>query len=180
MKVRWSSTYLMLDRAERNKPVSTWKRRYHWYSCCSQFVDTFVDELRWEETDTSKRDKIRALKLDDNEWQRVNVFLGLLTVYTTYSHSLKHLTHYCQHADNAQQAFSSDQASTLHLAIPALEALHRAWSSRAGRPKYERFAPALEAACRKIEEYYEKTAESPAYIMAMSMSLLFVLMTLLM
>ena len=73
-----------------------------------------------------------------------------------------------QHADNAQQAFSSDQASTLHLAIPALKALHRAWSSRAGRLKYWRFVPALEAACMKIDEYYEKTTESPAYLMAMS------------
>jgi hypothetical protein len=25
MKVRWSSTYLMLDRAERNKVVSAWE-----------------------------------------------------------------------------------------------------------------------------------------------------------
>jgi hypothetical protein len=73
-----------------------------------------------------------------------------------------------QHADNAQQAFSSEKTSTLHLAIPALEALHRAWFSRAGRPKYKRFTPALKAACTKIDDYYEKTTDSPAYIMAMS------------
>jgi hypothetical protein len=73
-----------------------------------------------------------------------------------------------QHADNAQQAFSSEQVSTLHLAIPALEALHRAWSTRADRPKYEYFVNALHAACTKINEYYEKTTESPAFIMAMS------------
>jgi hypothetical protein len=90
------------------------------------------------------------------------------------SHGLKYLTIY-KHADNAQQAFSSELASTLHLAIPALEALHRAWSSRAGRLKYERFAQALERACTKIDEYYEKTTESPAYIMVMSTLLLFVL-----
>jgi hypothetical protein len=59
--------------------------------------------------------------------------------------------------------------STLHLAIPALEALHRAWSSRAERPKYERFFPALEAAYKKIDNYYEKTTKSPAYVLAMSM-----------
>jgi hypothetical protein len=87
---------------------------------------------------------------------------------------LKYLTLY-KHADNAQQAFSSEQASTLHLAIPALEALHRAWSSRAQRPKYERFAHALECACTKIDEYYEKTTETSAYIMAMSTLLLFML-----
>jgi hypothetical protein len=52
--------------------------------------------------------------------------------------------------------------------IPALEALHWAWSSRAECPKYERFADALKSACMKIDEYYEKTTETPAYIMAMS------------
>jgi hypothetical protein len=74
-----------------------------------------------------------------------------------------------QHADNAQQAFSSDNVSTLHLAIPALEALYKAWSSRADRPKYQPFAPAIHAASTKIDKYYERTTESPAYIMSMSM-----------
>jgi len=45
-----------------------------------QSIDVFIDELRWDETDSSKRDKIRALKLDNDEWQRVNIFLGLLSV----------------------------------------------------------------------------------------------------
>jgi hypothetical protein len=67
----------------------------------------------------------------------------------------------------AQQAFSSDQGSTLHLAIPALETLHKAWFSRSERTKYRYFAPALEAAVKKLDEYYEKTTDSPAYIMAM-------------
>jgi len=77
-----------------------------------------------------------------------------------------------KHADNAQQAFSSEHVSTLNMAIPALEALHRAWSSRAERPKYHQFAYALELACIKIDVYYEKTTESLAYIMAMGMLLL--------
>jgi hypothetical protein len=45
-----------------------------------QCVDTFVDELRWEEQDSAKRDKIRELKLTSEEWVRVNTFLGLLSV----------------------------------------------------------------------------------------------------
>jgi hypothetical protein len=32
-----------------------------------------------------------------------------------------------------------------------------------------RFAPALNAAAEKIDEYYEKTTDSPAYIMAMGL-----------
>jgi hypothetical protein len=45
-----------------------------------QCVDAFVDELRWEEQDSTKRDKIRELKLTSEEWVRVNTFLGLLSV----------------------------------------------------------------------------------------------------
>jgi hypothetical protein len=70
--------------------------------------------------------------------------------------------------------------STLHLAIPALEALHKAWSSRADRPKYGRFADALNAACNKIDEYYKKTTKSAAYIVAMGVPYCFIPMTLLM
>ena len=65
-----------------------------------------------------------------------------------------------QYADVAQQAFSLDSGTTLHLAIPALETLYKAWSSRAARAKYERFAPALKAAAQKLDGYYEKTTES--------------------
>ncbi|KAG6870481.1 hypothetical protein C0995_012706 [Termitomyces sp. Mi166 len=134
MKVRWSSTFRMLDRADKNQ----------------EHINTFVDELRWEETDSSKRNKIHALKLDEEEWKQVSSFTDLL-----------------MHANNAQQAFLSDHVSTLHLAIPALEALYRAWSSRANHAKYAAFTPALQATCQKINDYYEKTTNSPAYIMAM-------------
>ena len=54
--------------------------------------------------------------------------------------------------------------------IPALEALHKAWSSRAGRDKYAEFADALAAGINKIVEYYNKTAESDVHVFAMCMS----------
>ena len=76
-----------------------------------------------------------------------------------------------QHGDNAQQCFSSDKATTLHLSIPALEALHKAWSSRAERSKYIRFAPALTAAYTKIDKYYGKMTETAAYIITMVLDL---------
>jgi hypothetical protein len=80
----------------------------------------------------------------------------------------------------AQQAFSSDAGTTLHLAIPALETLHWAWSSRAERLKYACFAPALTAAAKKLDEYYKKTTDSLAYIMAMCMWFWFYLFLVLM
>ena len=75
-----------------------------------------------------------------------------------------------QHAENAQQAFSFEHGPTLHLAIPALEALHKAWSTRLEREKYAEFTDALTAGIKKITEYYDKTAESPTYTFAMCKS----------
>src|SRR5258708_15120132 len=108
-----------------------------------------------------------------------NHFPWFVECKSTTSLTKYHLT--ClQHADNAQHAFSSENVPTLHYAIPALEALYRAWSSRAVRPKYEPFAPALHAAAGKIDEYYEKTTECPAYILLMSATSYFLSLTLLM
>ncbi|KAI9508249.1 hypothetical protein F5148DRAFT_1275841 [Russula earlei] len=98
--------------------------------------------------------KIDDLQLSDDEWGNIRLFNDLLA-----------------HANNAQQAFSSDQATTLHLALPALEALHKAWSKHAERAKYLKFVPALNAGLAKIEEYYDHTAECDAYTFAMLLDL---------
>jgi hypothetical protein len=56
----------------------------------------------------------------------------------------------------------------LHLGIPALEALHKAWSSQIERAKYAPFVSALEVACAKVDEYYEKITLIDAYVLVMS------------
>ncbi len=56
-----------------------------------QHIDTLIDELCWEEADSSKRDKIRALKLDEDEWQNVSTFLLLLAICTHNYSSLTYL-----------------------------------------------------------------------------------------
>ncbi|KAF8230568.1 hypothetical protein L208DRAFT_1214034, partial [Tricholoma matsutake] len=114
------------------------------------FIDTFVYEIGQEEKDLSKCKKIDDLFLTDAEWECVGLFNDLLA-----------------HADNAQQAFLSDKGSTLHLALPALKALHKAWTKRAERVKYIDFVPALNAGLVKIMEYYDCTADSDVYTFAM-------------
>ncbi|KAH7902996.1 hypothetical protein BJ138DRAFT_1021272 [Hygrophoropsis aurantiaca] len=136
MPIRWSSTFVMLDRAESKKT----------------HVNTFVYELGVKESDLRKRTKIDALMLSPDEWIRVRLFTDLLA-----------------HADRAQQAFSSDAGPSLHYALPALEGLHKAWLSRSEKVKYIDFTDALSAGVEKINEYYEKTADSDAYIFAMCM-----------
>ncbi|KAL1939214.1 hypothetical protein VTO73DRAFT_10255 [Trametes versicolor] len=131
---RWSSTYVMLDRAER----------------LHEHVDQFVYEIGSQERDRERRQKLLDLQLSADEWARVKTALSLLA-----------------HADNAQQAFSSDQGPTLHLGLPALEALHKAWSSRATRSKYAHFESAIDKGLSKVAEYYDKTSSSDVYTLAM-------------
>ncbi|KAF8484310.1 hypothetical protein JB92DRAFT_3131662 [Gautieria morchelliformis] len=87
---------------------------------------SFVMEMSWEESDLTKYAKIHALKLSESEWDCLKACIDLLG-----------------HADKAQQAFSSDAGPSLHLALPALEALHRAWTTGLGKEKYWPFTVAI-------------------------------------
>jgi hypothetical protein len=136
-------------------------------------VNAFVYAMALDKNDTTKHDRLIVLKLMTSEWECIELFLGLLVVCVfLFSFLLSFNINVIQHADNAQQAFLSDQVSMLHLGIPALKALHKAWSSQVERPKYAPFSPALAKACEKVDEYYEKTMDSPAYILAMCMLLI--------
>jgi hypothetical protein len=53
--------------------------------------------------------------------------------------------------------------------LPALEKLHKAWSSHIKKDKFGDFKPALLARVVKIKDYYNKTALTDAYTMTMSM-----------
>ena len=64
MKVRWSSTYIMLRRALSLK----------------DFVNEFVYVLSREEMNKEKRRKIDDLELTNDKWEEVSLFCSLLKV----------------------------------------------------------------------------------------------------
>ncbi|EPQ52013.1 hypothetical protein GLOTRDRAFT_27069, partial [Gloeophyllum trabeum ATCC 11539] len=113
-------------------------------------VDQFVQEIIWVEANAAKSAKLHHLCLSDAEWLRVRKFLELLQV-----------------PDLAQQSFSSDCFPALHIALPALEALHAVWSRCLTEAHYQPFHSALEKALDTVKEYYDLTADSDAYIIAM-------------
>ncbi|KAF4621862.1 hypothetical protein D9613_012193 [Agrocybe pediades] len=63
LMVRWSSTYIMLHRAESRRSV---------------MINDFIFELSMREKNLGKRRKIVALQLSNDEWKRVTLFLNLL------------------------------------------------------------------------------------------------------
>jgi hypothetical protein len=68
------------------------------------------------EHDLPKHQNIDFLKLSSVEWRHVGQFADLLSVcYSLLYEILSILTIITQYADVAQQAFSSEQGSTLHL-----------------------------------------------------------------
>ena len=75
-----------------------------------------------------------------------------------------------QHASDAQQAFSSSSTPTLQNALPALEKMHAAWKKASSKGRYSYFVPALHAGMVKLDQYYQRSAESDAHIMAMGKS----------
>ena len=93
-----------------------------------------------------------SLLLINEEWAHIHVLLALLGK-----------------AEEAQHLFSSDHGPAIHLAIPGLEALHKAWYSHANKAKYMDFWMGLEASVDKIAKYYERSVDSDMYIMAMCM-----------
>ena len=126
--------------------------------------------MRLEETRRTSSNDQKLIAC--SSWRGNGSASGYLTTFllwvSCFHLNSKFLTRsfWIQHADNMQQAFSSDQGTTLHLALPTLEALHKAWTKRAARSKYRDFIPALEAGLAKIEEYYDHTADSDTYTFA--------------
>jgi hypothetical protein len=129
-----------------------------------------VGWLGLQEKDSAKRKKITDLELSSEEWTRVQRLLSILGVCIFILQLESRLTLKLQFAELSQQSFSSEQGPMLHLALPALESLHSAWSSRSGRIKYLDFAEGLNAGIEKITKYYEKSSSSDAHIMAMRAS----------
>jgi ABC-type cobalamin transport system ATPase subunit len=88
MKVRWSSTFIMLTRAESRRQVcATHTDLYCILTSCSigQAIDEFVLELGLKESNSEKQRKITSLALTSEEWSRVRLFCNILQVTTRLS-----------------------------------------------------------------------------------------------
>ena len=127
----------------------------------------FVYQLSMKETNHEKHLKLGNLTLSPEEWTRVRYLTNLLDVSYPIFCSISVSNNPYKHANIAQQAFSAAARPTLHNALPAIEKLYSAWEKASEKPRYAQFKPALNAAMEKLNEYYERTADSDAHIIAM-------------
>ena len=75
------------------------------------------------------------------------------------------LTLLLQHADNAQDAFSTASRPTLHGTLLVLEKLYADWEKASKKPRYKQFVPALTAGLAKLK-CYQHADISDAHLMA--------------
>jgi hypothetical protein len=74
-----------------------------------------------------------------------------------------------QDSNLIQQTFSAEKRPTLWRALPAIEELQTAWEAKHDDPKYVAYRTAINDGLTKLNKYYSRFDEKPAYILALSM-----------
>jgi hypothetical protein len=74
----------------------------------------------------------------------------------------------CQQDSNRiQQYFSAEKEPTLWRALPTIEELQTAWESKRDKPAFFKYREAINDGLDKINKYYSRFDEKPAFILAL-------------
>ena len=74
-----------------------------------------------------------------------------------------------QDSNRICEAFSAEKRPTLWRALPAIEELQTAWEAKRDNPRFAVYGPAIEDGLAKLNKYYSRFDEKPAYILALGM-----------
>ena len=74
-----------------------------------------------------------------------------------------------QDSNRIQQTFSAEKLPTLWRALPAIEELQTAWEAKRDHPRYAVYRTAIRDGLAKLNKYYSRFDEKPAYILALGM-----------
>lgn len=66
-----------------------------------------------------------------------------------------------------QHCFSSEQLPTLWRALPAIEELQTAWEAKRDDPHFAIYYDAINDGLAKLQKYYSRFDEKPAYVLAL-------------
>ena len=75
-----------------------------------------------------------------------------------------------QDSNRIQQHFSAEKRPTLWRALPAIEELQTAWEAKRDNPRFSKYRTAINDGLAKLNKYYSRFDEKPAYILALSKS----------
>ncbi|KAF8874802.1 hypothetical protein BD779DRAFT_1420492, partial [Infundibulicybe gibba] len=91
-----------------------------------------------------------AFKLSNADWGRVLDARNIL-----------------EDSNRIQQYFSAEKQPTLWRALPAMEELQTAWEDKCKDPRYALYKPAITDGLAKLNKYYSRFDEKPAFILAL-------------
>jgi len=80
------------------------------------------------------------------------------------------LTPTIQDSNQIQQMFSAEKRPTLWQALPAIKELQTAWEAKHDNPRYATYRTAINNGLAKLNKYYSRFDEKPAYILALGKS----------
>jgi hypothetical protein len=141
--VRWGSAYNMLARAYRLR----------------QSIKLFIaaaDELYGPITVLRRDGQVvkkipwSAFRISEMDWTRVLDATSIL-----------------EDSNRIQQYFSSERQPTLWRALPAIEELQTAWELKRDDPHYALYKDAINNGLAKLNKYYSRFDEKPAYVLAL-------------
>ncbi|KAJ3714782.1 hypothetical protein C8R42DRAFT_590961, partial [Lentinula raphanica] len=98
----------------------------------------------------SKKVPWAAFKFSSRDWDRVKDCLSIL-----------------EHPARIQQLFSSSKTVSIYKAIPAFEVLLTQWENMLQDTRYQLYHSAVEAGLKKLQKYYTRFDEKPAYILSL-------------
>lgn len=113
-----------------------------------------------------------AFSFTSDDWQRVADAQDILAVSFCSYNVILFLTVF-QDSNAIQQNFSTEHQATLWCALPLMDQLKHQWENwQDGVDTYARFSiysSAIQDGLNKIEKYYLKFSNKPAYLLALSM-----------
>lgn len=72
-------------------------------------------------------------------------------------------------SNKIQQYFSAEKRPTLWRALPAIEELQTSWEAKRDKARFSTYRTAIDDGLSKLNKYYSRFDEKPAYVLALSM-----------
>jgi hypothetical protein len=107
--------------------------------------------------------------LNSADWERVVDVATILAVRPQQIYCSIQSVIAEQDANNIQQYFSAEKRPTLWRVLPALEKLQTAWEKKRDSSRYAIYRDAINDGLSKLNKYYSRFDEKPAYVLALGL-----------
>jgi hypothetical protein len=113
-----------------------------------------------------------SFTLSETDWDRVKEACEILAVRELLVFIATQLNLMIQDSNRIQQSFSAEKRPTLWRVLPAIEELQTAWEAKRGNPRFAVYKTAIDDGLAKLNKYYSRFDEKPAYVLALGMLIL--------